>query len=204
MATVRKAKYIYKDGVYYEVGGGGNEDEILARLNNMILVQDDEPTSPDNKIWIKETATPVVIPDMDDIADFVSFAEDQTSRTDAEKAQARANINAEKPWVKVWENASPTSSFSAQTVQLDLSEYTDVKISFLTFNDADGGQLQAFGEIDSQLSGGRQDMLFGWSSNNRIGVRPFWPKSTGVEFGTCQYNGSNRNEFGAPYRIYAR
>lgn len=94
MATVRKAKYIYKDGVYYEVGGdsGGSAP---ADLSNLILVQDDEPTSPDNKIWIKETGTPVVIPDMDDIADFVSFAEDQTSRTDSEKKQARDNIGAE-------------------------------------------------------------------------------------------------------------
>lgn len=97
MAKVRKAKYIYKDGVYYEVGGGSSDSP--ADLSDLILVQDTQPTTPDNKIWIKETATPVVIPDMDDIADFVSFSEDQTSRTDAEKAQARANIGASPEYV---------------------------------------------------------------------------------------------------------
>lgn len=126
MAKVRKARYIYQDGVYYEVGG--NDDEILARLNNMILVQDDEPTTPDNKIWIKETDTPVVIPDMDDITDFVSFAEDQTSRTDAEKAQARANIGAD--WTLVWQNASPASDFAAQTLSLDLSAYSTIAVEY--------------------------------------------------------------------------
>lgn len=131
MAKVRKTKYIYKDGVYYEVGGGSSDSP--ADLSDLILVQDDEPTEPDNKIWIKETATPVVIPEMSDIADFVSFAEDQTDRTDAEKAQARANIGAR--WDLLWANASPSSSFAAQTLPLDLSKYTHVGIRFAQYLD---------------------------------------------------------------------
>ncbi len=105
-------------------------DELEDALDVLILVQDAQPTTPDNKIWIKETATPVVIPEMSDIADFVSFAEDQTSRTDAEKAQARDNIGAEKPWVKVWENASPESNFAEQDVAINLSGYSELLIPF--------------------------------------------------------------------------
>ena len=62
------------------------------------------------------------------VADFVSFSEDQTSRTDAEKAQARANIGAVRPWVKLWENASPSSDFAAQDVSVNLSDYTEIMI----------------------------------------------------------------------------
>ncbi len=63
--------------------------------SDIILVQNAQPQSTNNKIWIKETSASVSIPEMSDIADFVSFTEDQTSRTGVEKAQARDNIGAE-------------------------------------------------------------------------------------------------------------
>lgn len=209
MAKVRKARYIYQDGVYYEVGG--NDDEILARLNNMILVQDDEPTSPDNKIWIKETDTPVVIPDMDDIADFVSFSEDQTSRTDAEKAQARVNIGAEKSWTLVWTNASPTSSFASQDVLIDLSAYSEVRVD--VYSDTNASHLANSSGPCKVGVGGYAIYFYQQSSaSTQHYQRQFFTYTNKVHFNDCRSRNTSSssgslgtsNNACIPCRIYAR
>ena len=196
MANVKKAKYIYVNGVYYQVGG--DDEELLKKLDNLILVQDTQPTSPDNKIWIKETATPVVIPDMDDIADFVSFAEDQTSRTAAEKEQARANIEAAWELQLLWENASPTSNFAAQTVSLDLSPYKLVLINFKWATDDDARHFGIV-KVGEKLS---TCNIY----NNRI-VREATTSSTGISFagglqGSYSSNISSNNKYAIPTEIY--
>ena len=50
--------------------------------------------------------------------------------TDAQKAQARSNIQAAGKWTLLWTNPSPTSSFSAQTASCDLTGITEVWIEF--------------------------------------------------------------------------
>lgn len=208
MATVRKAKYIYKDGVYYEVGGGSSDSP--ADLSDLILVQDTQPTTPDNKIWIKETATPVVIPDMDDIADFVSFSEDQTSRTDAEKAQARDNVRAAGEWVLLWENASTGSTFSAQTIPLDLSGSKEIMMSI-------GWQNDGYAQIDYNCRVGDHVALVIFAgvitSSGAVEAykRETVVSSSGIEFKACIQKNTNSTNAGTtnnngciPYRIYAR
>lgn len=56
---------------------------------------------------------------------FVSYAEAQTITT-AQKKQARDNIGAD--WVLLWQNASPTSDFAAQTISLNYSAYNFLAI----------------------------------------------------------------------------
>lgn len=51
---------------------------------------------------------------------------------------------------KLWENASPTSAFAAQTISLDLSNYSSVLITFRYSNSTDAhgyGQNSLFAEI---------------------------------------------------------
>lgn len=57
----------------------------------------------------------------------VSYAEAQ-SLAETEQSQARDNISAAREWTTVWTNASPSSSFAAQTVTLDLSGCTEIGI----------------------------------------------------------------------------
>lgn len=207
MAKVRKARYIYQDGVYYEVGG--NDDEILARLNNMILVQDDEPTSPDNKIWIKETDTPIEIPEMSDIADFVSFSEDQTSRTDAEKAQARSNIGVPK-WELVWVNASPDSQFAAQTIPLTFNPDDEVGICAST---GSASHLErAYGIVsckvyqDGDVEGANVAVI-SWPTDSTAATsrkRNFTVTTTGIACSVGTEKGATDNKCIRPLEIYVR
>lgn len=123
MATVRKAKYIYKDGTYFEVGGDGVDQAARdaaataqATADSKAAIDDTAPsaTSVYSSDKVEQEITAAV-------ADFVSFTEDQTSRTGAEKAQARSNIKASESWTLLWQNASPSSNFAAQTIPLTQS-----------------------------------------------------------------------------------
>lgn len=60
---------------------------------------------------------------------FVSYAEAQTLTT-AQQKQARDNIGAD--WVLLWQNASPTSSFSPQTISVALAEYDFFAVAALS------------------------------------------------------------------------
>lgn len=67
-----------------QIGGvtlSGNKSlsDLGAAASDVVLVQDAEPSSPTNKLWIKETASgPVQIPEMSDIADFVASSTIET------------------------------------------------------------------------------------------------------------------------------
>ena len=212
MATIRKAKYLYSNGVYYEIGGEGGGAEFP---DDYILVQDTEPTSTTNKIWIKETDTPVVIPTMEDIEDFVSFGEAQTL-TDAEKAQARSNIGAEKPWTLVWTNASPTSSFAQQDISIDLSGYSSVWIRVNRHkNDSPDVQGQNYNIVYDafcELGAGNSYAfcVFDATGAARITRRSFRASSSGVSAGAGDYFSSygggysTNNEYMIPLYIFAR
>ena len=187
-------------------------DDLEDARDVLILGQDTQPTSPDNKIWIKETATPVVIPDMDDIADFVSFSEDQTARTDAEKAQARSNIEAGKEWALVWENASPSSAFAAQTISIDLSDYSEIKVHS-TLNTS---QLAYFIDYFALIDGKTHEVSHAYNISGSGGwnvcLREFTPSPTGVVFAGGFSKGNNQSSGNAttdnvrlaPLAIYAR
>lgn len=79
---------------------GGTTGQVLAKASNTSY----------NTQWI----------DPPDPSGFVSYAEAQTL-TDAQQTQARENIGAN--WDLLWQNASPTSEFAAQTITFDYSAY---------------------------------------------------------------------------------
>ena len=76
----------------------------------------------------------------------------------------------------LWTNPSPTSSFAAQTVTLDLSSYDDVEIEMAGAGTYASTTTQTF-KLEVNVGG-----LLSISANN-IWWRYVTPRTTGVEFG---------------------
>lgn len=83
-----------------------------------------------------------------DPSGFVSYAEAQTL-TDAQQTQARDNIGAN--WDLLWENASPTSTFEAQTISVDYSAYERL---IVFYNLTNSNYRQILTGIDVATTGG--------------------------------------------------
>ena len=104
MGKVKKAKYIYKDGYYIPIG---EDDEAREAAQTAQTTADakpdiDDATPSSGSVYSSEQTEKRISDEVTAaVADFVSFAEDQTARTDAEKAQARANIGASPEYVVV-------------------------------------------------------------------------------------------------------
>ena len=99
----------------------------------------------------------------------------------------------------LWENASPTSSFAAQTIAIDLSNYNYVLIHFRSFNQGDNTQYECNQIILNGTTGG----LFAsgvTTSNN--GTRRVTVTNTGVEFMSGYWNGNANNDYEVPFYIY--
>ena len=96
----------------------------------------------------------------------------------------------------IWENSSPTSSFSAQTVNLDLSPYMAIAIEI---NTTTSGSVQAIGLIMVGTSG----VAFGRSgSSGTTYGRGAAVTSAGVTFANG-YSGSTAGSgYAIPRRIW--
>lgn len=213
MATVRKAKYIYKDGTYFEVGGDGVDQAARdaasaaqATADSKAAIDDTAPsaTSVYSSDKVEQEITAAV-------ADFVSFSEDQTSRTDAEKAQARVNIGAEKSWTLVWTNASPTSSFASQDVLIDLSAYSEVRVD--VYSDTNASHLANSSGPCKVGVGGYAIYFYQQSSaSTQHYQRQFFTYTNKVHFNDCRSRNTSSssgslgtiNNACIPCRIYAR
>lgn len=143
------------------------------------------------------------------VADFVSFSEDQTSRTDAEKEQARDNIGAERLWVKVWENASPTSNFAAQDVLLDLTDVSEIAVLFKCDTSSSAFiDVRYVLSAETDTADGQKAMM----SMNGLKVQQRYDcaiKRDKIHFGKgCLFNSygtrTDGNQYAIPWYIYAR
>lgn len=103
----------------------------------------------------------------------------------------------------LWENASPSSSFGAQTVTLSepvenfefiLMDYTSTVV-----RPRSTGLVRVTPDLGTT---GRRDIFFGATSNNRIGARDWYVSGTSAQFSACAYNNSTNNDYGKPLRIY--
>ena len=153
-------------------------------IDDIVYVGGTTPTDPDTKIWLD---------------------------TDSGGASAVNSVNGHNgvvvldaldvgatEWDLLWENASPTSSFSPQTIQLDLSGYNQVLVcAYFATNWAnicntilcDVGDK---GYLESTAMAG-----------TRLG-RVFLPKSSEVEFKECNSSGNPNpdNNSIIPHKIY--
>jgi len=98
----------------------------------------------------------------------------------------------------VWTNPNPDSSFSAQTVPMDLAGYSMVLILFRDFatNDAYGivGTIARVGDYTA--------LMFTAGGSNRTGRRRANVQTTGIAFEAGQYNATTHNEDGVPQAVY--
>lgn len=110
--------------------------------------------------------------------------------------QALLNLGGMKA-TKLWQNASPTSDFTAQTISLDLSGYDAVEIVYRTVTD-DDGHLST-GMIPKGLSG----RMWYMTTSERVLHRAFTVKTNGVEFKAATNTGSvPATKVCVPYIIY--
>lgn len=116
-----------------------------------------------------------------------------TGATDA--AAALANLGGISI-TKLWENESPTSSFSGQTIELDLSEYqlillyARISTSYESLNSA------------SAVVGKYSRINGVWGNNNNVFHRAFTPSATGIVFEGGYYNGAYNASYLIPQYIY--
>ena len=108
------------------------------------------------------------------------------------KADADGNISyrldGETAWypegagvAKLWENASSTSNFAAQTISLDLSKYQMVAIAY-RYNTTDDYRKIYFGNVGSAMA---LDVV---STSGYLGWRSATVSTTGISFSTATFN----------------
>lgn len=101
----------------------------------------------------------------------------------------------------LWTNPNPTSSFAAQTVSLDLSDYDEVEVDIATYGTYASTTTESF-----KFKVGVGGLPSG--AANTIAWRYITPTTTGVEFGTGYEtrtygaNGTQDNTKMVPQRIY--
>ena len=98
---------------------------------------------------------------------------------------------------KLWQNASPTSNFAAQTINLDLSEYNEVIISMCS-----GSNAGLIGNYFFKVGSGTQ---ITYGAGAYMGRRNFKVTTSGVTVeGGSKYEDSwsDSNAYQKPYAIY--
>lgn len=115
-------------------------------------------------------------------------------------AATKAYADSKVSMVKLWENASPNSTFAAQTISLDLSGYDGVMVTGkFQYNGADVRTTTGFVSV-----GQSGHILVTNSTNENLRSRRFTVSATGVEFAIGIQMGSGSEAAGAaiPTVIY--
>lgn len=94
----------------------------------------------------------------------------------------------------LWTNPSPTSSFAAQTISLDLSDYDEVEIYYRrsTANAATFSERYKIGELG----------LGYYISGTAVGDRTSTISTSGIDVGTAWSSNTAHNDFIIPLFIY--
>ena len=104
-------------------------------------------------------------------------------------------------WVKLWQNASPTSDFAEQTVSLDMANYDAIAVYAVEQN-SDGSSGQWFFNVKGQSTESRVFLMY-----NGRQLRYFHISGSGVMFsdgygGSLSSNLSVNNAYAIPRIIY--
>jgi hypothetical protein len=102
----------------------------------------------------------------------------------------------------LWENASPAASFAAQTISVDLSNYSWFAVLFrfgITSGTQDDQPLAVFpvDEVSKRL-------IIAASGTNRTGGRAltYSTSSKTISVGAASYNGAANNAYAIPVKIF--
>ena len=98
--------------------------------------------------------------------------------------------------VKLWENASPASSFAAQILALDLSGYDGVEVLYLN-----GGTGESYMNSGFIPKGKLCNLWYVYSSGNQA-YRQFTASDTGIDFTEGHQGGIEKNSVIIPVIIY--
>lgn len=111
------------------------------------------------------------------------------------KVYGYAGANAPSDYKKLlWSNPSPTTSFTTQTISLDLAGYDDVEIYAKRVMSADGS-------VEAKASiGGKGDICAVYGSNCLY--RGATVSTTGITFTHCYIDGVANNDYLIPIHIY--
>lgn len=96
----------------------------------------------------------------------------------------------------LWENASPASGFSEQTVPLNASGYDLIRVYCISTT-SDSSILPP-----SEASVGETSPVLGYTANLGLTARHFTVEKNGVWFGLCAYDGGTTPNSTIPYKIY--
>ena len=107
-----------------------------------------------------------------------------------------------KDWTLLWTNDAPTSNFSAQTVPLTLSAYTEVRVLFAYNTNATATRKMVDAIIDSSTYSFNIVNYSG--SSTRMDWRNFSANSNGVAFEDGKTNTTTSASTGIPLKIWAR
>ena len=119
-----------------------------------------------------------------------------------------ANVGAMYEWDLLWENASPDSSFAAQTVSVDLSGYDAVMVIFNCDTSSGSAIYQAYMSNITQV-GKRGVSLHiltivggGWPGGAYDSYRTYDVTASGIAFDDCYERGAKHNATQIPGYIY--
>lgn len=122
---------------------------------------------------------------------------DGSDSTNAQEEFER--LNSKTGMDLLWENPSPTSDFSAQTISLDLSSYKYIILNVrLDYGDIESTNIICLKELPSRIN----------STRTTLSYRYVTVSDTGVEFRDARYtntlggSATVDNKFAIPYRIY--
>lgn len=97
----------------------------------------------------------------------------------------------------LWTNPSPSSSFAAQTISVDLTGYDLIFIEYKAISSSTFLSGIIDGDSHTILLLAIQN-----TSNNRNGTRVATYDNTSVQFGNCTFNGTQTNTYCVPLTIY--
>lgn len=166
-----------------DIGTDATNISIQDALDDYVYVGTSAPTDPTTKIWLDTDE-----PGMSGVSSVNGAT--GTVVLDAE------DVGAMSEWTLLWTNASPTSSFAAQTVSLDLSGYDAVLVTSClatTATNQDNAMLVMVGD---------SARLCGTDNANNAFNRDLTVLSSGVQFYTGQTGTSSQNGSRIPLKIY--
>lgn len=109
-------------------GSGSASGTLGKRIDDLIMVQDTQPTSTDNEIWVRSTGEGVQVPTYEEFEDLVENTVhlDEQTLTSTQKEQARENIDAASVG-EVSDLKSAVESLDETVIGILSSNYTEGK-----------------------------------------------------------------------------
>lgn len=171
-------------------------NNLDGAIDDIVYVGNDAPTDPNTKIWLDTDASG---------ASAVNSVNGKAGTVvlDAD------DVGATTPWITVWENASPLSNFSNQTITLDLSEYEEAMVEYQVYANATNNAFFLIFRIPCQS-------YPAYIGINSSGANYGFQRPTQFSTGSVVFGTATEKQLGAtgnatqvtnrmvPIRIYAR